>query len=92
MLTYKMYFCIKFQLFKMSWLIKNNKLQKVFTFKSQTELAVFLLKVAKHADKVSHHPDIQIHKCSIMNIELFTHDTSSISEKDYQLAKFIDTI
>jgi 4a-hydroxytetrahydrobiopterin dehydratase len=75
----------------MSWLIKNNKLQKEFSFKSQTELAIFMLKIAQYADEVSHHPDIQIYKCSFINIELFTHETNTISEKDYQLAKFIDT-
>ncbi len=74
----------------MNWKIENNRLTKNFSFENQTELVKFLLKVAKHADKIGHHPDVVIHKCSQMKIELFTHDKNEITEKDYSLAEFID--
>ncbi|MES2588015.1 MAG: 4a-hydroxytetrahydrobiopterin dehydratase [Bacteroidota bacterium] len=76
----------------MSWLIKNNKLQQEFRFESQTELALFITKIAGYADKVGHHPDMQIYKCSRLNIEIFTHDVNALTEKDYSLAEFIDGI
>ena len=76
----------------MNWQILNNRLTKQFTFKNQTELANFLLQVAKHADKVQHHPDVFVFNCSKMKIELFTHDKSEITVLDYTLATFIDSI
>ncbi len=76
----------------MNWDIKNNKLTKSFSFENQTQLADFFLKIAKHADQTGHHPDISIFKCSEMKIELFTHDKNEITELDYKLANYIDSI
>ena len=76
----------------MNWLIKDAKLSREFSFANQTELAAFLTKVALHADKVGHHPDMQIYKCSRLKIELFTHDLNEIGPKDYDLAAFIDSL
>jgi len=76
----------------MSWDIQNNRLTKSFSFENQTQLAEFFLKVAKHADQTAHHPDISIFKCRKMKIELFTHDKNQITELDYKLADYIDSI
>jgi len=76
----------------MNWQVQNNRLTKQFTFKNQTQLAHFLLQVAKHSDKVQHHPDVSIFNCSKMKIELFTHDKNEITALDYELATFIDSI
>jgi 4a-hydroxytetrahydrobiopterin dehydratase len=76
----------------MDWQVLNNRLTKQFSFKNQTELAYFLLQVAKHADKVQHHPDVFIFNCSKMKIELFTHDKNEITALDDALARFIDSI
>jgi 4a-hydroxytetrahydrobiopterin dehydratase len=76
----------------MSWKIVNNRLTKEFSFKNQTELATFFLKVAELSDKNDHHPDVQIRKCSILTLELYTHTENKISELDYSLAKIIDEI
>ena len=76
----------------MNWQILNNRLTKQFSFKNQTELAYFLLQIAKHADEVQHHPDVFIFNCSKMKIELFTHDKNEITALDYELATFIDMI
>ncbi len=76
----------------MSWQIQNNKLTKIFSFKNQTALSEFLLKIAKHADQIGHHPDVTIYKCREMKIELFTHDKNQITALDYSLAAYIDLI
>ena len=70
----------------------DGKLVRNFKFKSQTELAQFLLKVAKHADEVKHHPDCKIHKAFQLEITLFTHDKNEITLKDRQFASFIDSL
>ncbi len=76
----------------MSWHLQNNKLTKIFSFENQTELSKFLLKIAKHADQIGHHPDVTIYKCREMKIELFTHDKNQVTALDYSLADYIDSI
>lgn len=74
----------------MSWLEQNNRLKKTVSFKTQTKLAEFVLNIAKIADKMNHHPDYVIRKCSELEITLMTHDKNAITEKDYKLAERID--
>ena len=76
----------------MDWTIENNRLTKQFEFKNQTQLCEFLLKVAQQADKIGHHPDVSIYKCSKLKIELITHDQGCVTALDYNLAAFIDLI
>jgi len=70
----------------------DGKLVQNFKFKSQTELAQFLLKIAEHADEMHHHPDCKIHKAFQLEITLFTHDKNEITTLDHQLANYIDSI
>ena len=77
---------------KMNWNILDNKLIKEFSFKNQTELAEFLLKVAKLADENDHHPDAEIYQCSRLRLKLFTHTENGISDLDRKLAKLIDSL
>lgn len=74
----------------MKWTIINGKLVNNFEFRSQTDLAEFLLKVARFADEINHHPDCKIHKAFQIEITLFTHDKNKLTELDYKLADKID--
>ena len=76
----------------MEWNAMDGKLVKNFKFKSQTELAQFLLKVAASADEMNHHPDCKIHKAFQLEITLFTHDKKAITVLDHQLAQKIDSL
>jgi 4a-hydroxytetrahydrobiopterin dehydratase len=76
----------------MNWNVLDNKLIKEFSFDSQTELAEFLLKVAKLADENKHHPDADIYQCSKLRLKLYTHTIDGISDLDKMLAKLIDAI
>ena len=76
----------------MEWNLMDGKLVKNFKFKSQTELAQFLLKVAAYADEMNHHPDCKIHKAFQLEITLFTHDKNEITSLDHQLAQKIDSL
>ena len=67
----------------------NGKLVHNFIFKSQTELAQFLLKIANYADEIHHHPDCKIHKAFQLEITIFTHDKNEITNLDHKLANFI---
>jgi 4a-hydroxytetrahydrobiopterin dehydratase len=76
----------------MEWIVIEGKLVNNFKFKSQTELAQFLLKVAIYADEINHHPDCKIHKAFQLEITLYSHDKKEITDLDYQLAQKIDDL
>lgn len=76
----------------MEWNVIDGKLVNNFKFKSQTELAQFLLKVANYADEINHHPDCKIHKAFQLEIALYSHDKKEITDLDHQLAHKIDTL
>jgi 4a-hydroxytetrahydrobiopterin dehydratase len=73
----------------MEWITKDGKLVSTFDFKSQSELAQFIVKIAKQADEMNHHPDYKVSKAFTLEISLFTHDKNAITELDYNLANFI---
>jgi len=73
----------------MEWTIKDGKLVNTFVFDSQTALAEFILKVAKQADEINHHPDYKVSKAFTLDVSLVTHDKKAITELDYNLAEFI---
>jgi 4a-hydroxytetrahydrobiopterin dehydratase len=76
----------------MEWNEINGKLVVNFKFKSQTELAKFLLKVANYADEINHHPDCKIHKAFQLEITLYSHDKNKITDLDFQLAQKINEL
>ena len=76
----------------MEWIVIDGKLVNNFKFKSQTELAQFLLKVVNYADEINHHPDCKIHKAFQLEITLFSQDKNEITDLDYQLAQKIDAL
>jgi len=76
----------------MEWKLIDGKLTNNFKFKSQTDLAEFLLKIALYADAINHHPDCKIHKAYQLEISLFTHDKNEITNLDYQLSEFISSL
>lgn len=76
----------------MKWEVKNNRLTQEFDFKNQTELATFMLEIAKRADTLDHHPDMTITKCSHLKIELFTHTENKVSDLDFNMSEIINSI
>jgi 4a-hydroxytetrahydrobiopterin dehydratase len=76
----------------MAWITRDGKLVNTFVFKSQTELAEFVLKIAQQADKMNHHPDYKIYKAFTAEITLYTYDKKAITELDHTLADFITAL
>ncbi len=73
------------------WTLKDGKLHKRFTFASFNEAFGFLCRVALHAERSNHHPEL----CSVyrkVTVDLSTHDVGGVSELDVRLARFIDTL
>ena len=73
------------------WMIHNELLVKEFVFSTFQDAINFVNAVAKIADEADHHPDIFI-SFNKVRISLITHDLGEISEKDYSLAKEIESL
>ena len=71
------------------WIIKNNLLYKKFSFKTFMNAFSFMNIIADQSEKADHHPKL-INEYNKVEIELFTHSSNSISNKDFSLARFID--
>lgn len=48
--------------------------------------------IALHAEKMDHHPDLQIYAWNKLKITLSTHDQGGLTILDVQLAKRIDSL
>jgi 4a-hydroxytetrahydrobiopterin dehydratase len=66
--------------------VRNVKCQD---FKEALEI---LNTIAIIAERINHHPDMKIFSYRFLSIEVYTHDTNSITAKDYELAEAIDQI
>jgi len=75
-----------------NWNESVDGLTKEFSFSTQTDLAEFLVKVAKLADENDHHPDAEIYKAFKLRLKLFTHSEKAVTDLDRRLAKQIDLI
>lgn len=66
-------------------------LKRTYEFESFKEALEFVNKVADISENVNHHPDIFI-SFNKVNLNIYTHDTNSITELDFELAKKIDEL
>ncbi|MBL4861843.1 MAG: 4a-hydroxytetrahydrobiopterin dehydratase [Crocinitomicaceae bacterium] len=75
----------------MSWHSIDDRLEKEMVFENQTQLAEFVLKVAKLSDEQNHHADMQI-RYNVLELWLISHDVGKVTKRDHELAKMIDMI
>ncbi len=73
------------------WTIDSGELVRTFTFKDFLSSVDFVNQIAKQAESMGHHPDIDI-RYNRVRIALTTHDAGGITEKDFQLAKEIENL
>ena len=71
------------------WSRRGDALVKTYTFASFADGVAFVNRVAKAADKMNHHPDIDIRYTKI-TCTLSTHDAGGVTESDLALAQEIE--
>ena len=76
----------------MKWTETESKLMKTIKCQDFNHALALLNKIAVIAESMNHHPDMKIYSYRFLSIEIYTHDTNSITQKDYDLAKQIDKI
>ena len=71
------------------WSVESGAIVKVFKFGKFAEGIAFVQRVAKAADAMDHHPDIDIRYTKI-RVALSTHDAGGITGMDTKLASQIE--
>lgn len=75
-----------------NWKHLGNALLREFEFKNQTELAEFILKIARYSDELDHHSDMEISQCRKLRISISTHDANGLTDLDYSWAKGLNDL
>jgi len=73
------------------WARRGDALSKTFIFERFADGIAFVDRVAKAADEMDHHPDIDIRYTKI-TMMLSTHDAGGITSSDLKLAERIESV
>jgi 4a-hydroxytetrahydrobiopterin dehydratase len=73
------------------WARRGDTLVKTFSFDRFADGIAFVDRIAKIADEMNHHPDIDIRYTRIA-ISLSTHDAGGITDSDLLLAERIEGV
>ena len=73
------------------WSRRADVLTKTFTWPTFAQGIAFVSRVAKAADAMNHHPDIDIRYTKV-TFALSSHDAGGITERDLRLAGEIEQL
>jgi len=75
------------------WTIEDGgkALIRTFTFADFSEAFGFLTRVALHAEKVDHHPELT-NVWNRVDFRLTSHDAGGVTDRDIQLAEAINRL
>jgi len=73
------------------WKLEGKEIVKEFELKDFVHAMGFVNSVALLAEKANHHPDIDI-RWNKVKLVLSTHSAGGLTEKDFSLAKQIDSL
>jgi 4a-hydroxytetrahydrobiopterin dehydratase len=73
------------------WEEFEKHIEKAFIFPNFSQAISFVVQVALVAEKMNHHPDIEIIYNKV-RLKLTTKDSGGLSELDFKVAKKIDEI
>ena len=74
-----------------NWTREGNKLRRVLVFTNFRAAFAFMTQVAELAERQNHHPDWS-NSWNKLVIELTSHDTQCLTERDFRLAQAIDSL
>ena len=71
------------------WKKRNKLISRTFEFKGFPESIRFVDRVARAAEEMNHHPDIDI-RYNQVSLALVSHDAGGITDRDANMAQHID--
>jgi len=72
------------------WTVRDEAITRTFTFDDFAEAVGFVTRVGVAAERVFHHPDIDI-RWNKVTLTLTSHDVGGLTERDTELAAKIDS-
>jgi 4a-hydroxytetrahydrobiopterin dehydratase len=72
-----------------NWVIEDIFLKGSFIFKNFDDAFSFMKKVAIKCEDMNHHPK-WTNVYNKVDVELYTHDSGGITEKDFELSSYMD--
>mgnify|MGYP006125919497 FL=1 len=81
----------KLKLLSNSWSQKEKFLICKYEFKNFIDALDFMNKIGEKCEAMDHHPK-WINVYNKIEVELFTHDSDGLTEKDFTLAKEMDNL
>ncbi len=73
-----------------NWTNTGKELVRDFVFENQTELAEFVLMVARYSDEVGHHADMKISEYRKLRLRISTHDQNKLTDRDFDWTEAIN--
>lgn len=73
-----------------AWTISGETITRTFTFEDFPEAIGFVTRVGTAAERVFHHPDIDI-RWNTVTLTLTSHDVGGLTQRDTDLAAKFDT-
>ena len=74
-----------------NWSQRAQTICRTYKFDGFLVSIAFVHRIAKRAQKMNHHPDIDI-RFDQVTLTLTTHDEAGITEKDFSLARQCDEV
>lgn len=71
------------------WRLEGHAIARDFRFADFKDAWAFMSAVAQEADRVDHHPEWS-NVYNRVSIRLTTHDAGGLTQRDFDLARFID--
>jgi len=72
-----------------TWVKRAKTIHRTFKFPGFPDSIAFVNRIAKRAEKLNNHPDIDI-RFNQVTLKLTTHDAGGLTEKDFLLARQSD--
>ena len=72
-----------------NWVTEDVFLKGSFVFKNFDDAFSFMKKVAIKCEDMNHHPK-WTNVYNKIDVELYTHDSGGITEKDFELSSYMD--
>jgi len=73
------------------WKLRGKQISSLYVFQDFVQAIRFVNRVARVAESMNHHPDIDI-RYNKVRLTLTTHDEGGLTVRDFRLAKKIGEI
>ncbi|MCL4384519.1 4a-hydroxytetrahydrobiopterin dehydratase [Patescibacteria group bacterium] len=77
-------------LLKENWEVKDERLILDSVYPDFMAVIAAVNQIAAIAQELNHHPDLLVHDYKQLRITIYSHDSDTLTDRDYQLAQKIE--